>query len=100
MSHYTPSNTAIESSRLIRGSSPTLVCPSCGDNMEHFRTIKELGMRPEQLIFVCPSCKEVAVKRYLWRDILKVRREQAGHPIKANHAVLYTTATSVDVIGN
>jgi hypothetical protein len=33
------------------------VCLSCGDTMKHFRTISKLGVRREQLIFVCPSCK-------------------------------------------
>jgi hypothetical protein len=37
----------------------TILCVSCGDTMKHFRTIAKLGMRPEQHIFVCPSCKGV-----------------------------------------
>jgi predicted RNA-binding Zn-ribbon protein involved in translation (DUF1610 family) len=35
------------------------VCGSCGDTMRLFRTIPSLGMRQQQLMFVCPSCKEV-----------------------------------------
>ena len=30
--------------------------------MKHFRTISNLGVRPEQLTFVCPSCKGVDTK--------------------------------------
>jgi hypothetical protein len=30
--------------------------------MKHFRLISKLGVRPEQLIFVCPSCKGVDTK--------------------------------------
>jgi len=35
-------------------------------------------------------------KRYLWRDILKMRRERAGHPVKTNHASLRATATNAN----
>ncbi len=44
---------------------PVLVCPSCGDTMEHLRTIPELGVRPENLVFVCPSCKEVETRQLI-----------------------------------
>jgi len=30
--------------------------------MKHFRTISKLGVRPERLIFVCPSCKGIDTK--------------------------------------
>jgi hypothetical protein len=30
--------------------------------MKHSRTILKLGVRPERLIFVCPSCKAVDSK--------------------------------------
>jgi predicted RNA-binding Zn-ribbon protein involved in translation (DUF1610 family) len=42
---------------------PTMVCPSCGDTMKHVRTIAKLGVRSEQLIFVCPSCNAVDSKK-------------------------------------
>ncbi len=62
MLYYTPSTPTIERSPPVRDSTPTIVCFSCGDTMKHFRTISKLGVRPEQLIFVCPSCKEVDTK--------------------------------------
>jgi len=62
MLYYTPSTPTIERSPAVRDSTPTIVCFSCGDTMKHFRTIPKLGVRPEQLIFVCPSCKEVDTK--------------------------------------
>jgi len=96
MPHYTPSTPAIDSSLPIRGDPPSLVCPSCGDTMKVFRTIPKLGVRPEQLIFICPSCKEVTAKRYLWRDILNMRRERAGHPVKTNHALLRAMAANAN----
>jgi hypothetical protein len=48
---------------------PTLVCLCCGDTMERFRTIRELGVFPERHIFVCPSCKGVDTK-----DVKRVRK--------------------------
>ncbi len=62
MLYYTPSTPAIERSPPVRDSTPNIVCFSCGDTMKHFRTISKLGVRPEQLIFVCPSCKGVDTK--------------------------------------
>ncbi len=62
MPYYTPSTHAIERSPLIPDNTPTLVCLSCGDTMKHLRTIPKLGVRPETLIFVCPSCKGVGTK--------------------------------------
>ena len=62
MLYYTPSTPAIERSPPVRDSTPTTVCFSCGDTMKHFRTISKLRARPEQLIFVCPSCKGVDTK--------------------------------------
>jgi hypothetical protein len=40
----------------------TMVCLSCGDTMKHFSTISKLGVRPDQFIFVCPSCKGIGTK--------------------------------------
>jgi hypothetical protein len=62
MAHYTPSIPAIESPHPVRDSTRTLVCLSCGDTMKHLRTLPKLGVRPEKLIFVCPSCKAVDTK--------------------------------------
>ena len=61
MPYYTPS-TAIERSPTVPNSTPTIVCLSCGDTMKHCRTVAKLGVRPERLIFVCPSCKGVDAK--------------------------------------
>ena len=96
MPRHTRSTATIDSPVLIHGGPPSLVCPSCGDTMTLSRTIPKLGVRPEQLIFICPSCKEVAAKRYLWRDILKMRRERTEHPVKTNHASQRVTATNAN----
>ena len=42
MQYYTPSTPAIERSPPVPGNTPTLVCLSCGDTMEHLRTIPNL----------------------------------------------------------
>jgi hypothetical protein len=62
MSYYKPATPAIERSPLVPDRGPTIVCRSCGDTMKHFRTIPRLGVRPEQFMFRCPSCKEVDIK--------------------------------------
>ncbi len=67
MPYYTLSTPAIERSPPVPNSIPTIVCLSCGDTMKHFRTISKLGVRREQLIFVCPSCKGVDTKERVAR---------------------------------
>ena len=62
MPDYTLSPSAVECSSRYPAGLPTMVCLSCGDTMKHFRTIFKFGMRPERLIFVCPSCKAVDTK--------------------------------------
>ena len=47
---------------LVPDNTPVLICPSCGDTMQHLRTIPKLGARLEQFIFVCPSCELVEIK--------------------------------------
>ncbi len=59
---YWPSTPVIEYLSPVPDSTRTLVCSSCGDTMKHLRTIRKLGVHPEKLIFVCPSCKEVVTK--------------------------------------
>jgi hypothetical protein len=61
MQYYMPSIPAIECPPLVPDDTPVLVCPSCGDTMQHPDDPK-LGARLEQLIFVCPSCKGVDTK--------------------------------------
>jgi predicted RNA-binding Zn-ribbon protein involved in translation (DUF1610 family) len=56
----------------IHDNAPTLVCPYCGDTMKHVRTIPKLGVRPERLVFVCPSCKEIETKEV--RQVAQVAR--------------------------
>jgi predicted RNA-binding Zn-ribbon protein involved in translation (DUF1610 family) len=63
-SHYTPSSRAIERSPQLRGSASTLVCLSCGDTATHAQTIPKLGVRPELMVFVCPSCKGVEARAF------------------------------------
>ena len=62
MLHYLPSSSAVESALRYPVASPTLVCRCCGDTMKHSRTILKFGVRPEQLIFICPSCTAVDIK--------------------------------------
>jgi hypothetical protein len=62
MRYHTPSIPAIECSAQVPDNTPVLVCPSCGDTMQHLRTIPKLGARLEQFIFVCPSCEQVETK--------------------------------------
>ena len=62
MPDYAPATSAIERLPPVPDRAATIVCVSCGDTMKHSRTISELGVRPEQFIFVCPSCKGVDTK--------------------------------------
>jgi hypothetical protein len=62
MTYYTRPTPALDRLAAIPVSKHTLVCPTCGDTMKHLRTLPKLGVRPEKLIFVCPSCKEVETK--------------------------------------
>jgi hypothetical protein len=62
MRYYTPSTPAIERSPRYPAATPTMLCLSCGDTMKHVRTVAKLGLRPNQFIFVCPSCKGVDSK--------------------------------------
>jgi hypothetical protein len=66
MPYYRPSTSAIELSPLYPLGTRTIVCLSCGDTMKHFRTIAKLGVRPEQFMFACPSCKAVDTKEVKW----------------------------------
>ena len=66
MPYDTVSTLAIERSSSVPDRGRTIVCRSCGDTMKHFRTISKLGVRPEQLIFVCPSCKGVDSREVKW----------------------------------
>ena len=65
MPHYThtPLAPAIERLAPVSDTALTMLCVTCGDTMRHYRTIAKLGMRPEQHIFVCPSCKGVDNKK-------------------------------------
>ena len=65
MPYYTPSILTVERSPPIPDYTPTIACLSCGDTMKHLRTIPKLGVRPEKLIFVCPSCNEVDTKELM-----------------------------------
>jgi hypothetical protein len=57
---------AIEGSALYQTGRRTIVCLSCGDTMEHLRTIAKNGVTAARLIFVCPSCKGVDTKELKW----------------------------------
>jgi hypothetical protein len=60
---YTPSTPSIKRAPAITEDTPTLVCLSCGDTMKPVRTIPKLGVHPEWLVFVCPSCKGLETKK-------------------------------------
>jgi rubredoxin len=62
MPDYTRSIPVIERLPLVPEGTLTMLCPACGDTMKHFRTIAKHGVRPEQFMFVCPSCKAVDTK--------------------------------------
>jgi hypothetical protein len=62
MPYDTPPAPVIERLSVVPDKTPTMLCPSCGDTMNHSRTIAKLGVRQERLIFVCPSCKGVENK--------------------------------------
>jgi hypothetical protein len=70
MPYSTPSTPAIDHPHPVLDSTRTLVCASCGDTMKHLRTLPKLGVRPEKLIFVCPSCKEGDTK-----ELISTRQE-------------------------
>jgi len=71
MPYYTPAS-AIERPDPVADSARTLVGLSCGDTMKHLRTIPKLGVRPQKLTFVCPSCQEVQTK-----ELMSTRRDTA-----------------------
>jgi hypothetical protein len=58
----TRSTLAVEHRPPVPDRTPTILCLACGDTMKPRRIIPKLGLRPELLIFVCPSCKEVEAK--------------------------------------
>ena len=62
MPYFASSILSVEGSSRYPTGPPTIVCRSCGDTMKHSRTILKLGVRPERLIFVCPSCEAVDSK--------------------------------------
>jgi len=49
---HTPFIPAIEWSAHVPDKTPVIICPSCGDTMQHLRTIPKFGARLEQFIFV------------------------------------------------
>jgi hypothetical protein len=65
MQYHTASIPAIEGPPLVLDNTPVLICPSCGDTMQHLRTIPKLGARLEQFIFVCPSYEQIEIKEVL-----------------------------------
>jgi len=60
-SQTTPSAVVSEREPPIPDNKATLVCRSCGDTMEQLRTVPRLGVHPELLVLVCPSCKAVEI---------------------------------------
>jgi hypothetical protein len=61
MLHYTyaPSARTVELMPRVLDGTPTILCVSCGDTMKHVRTIEKVGVRPQQFIFICPSCQRI-----------------------------------------
>ena len=62
MPDHTHSIFAVERSPLVSDGTPTTVCRCCGGTMNHFRTIAKLRVRPQQHVFVYPSCKKADTK--------------------------------------
>jgi hypothetical protein len=83
MRYHAPSIPAIECSPQVPDNTPVLICPSCGDTMQHLRTIPRLGARLEQFIFVCPSCELVEIKEVKRGG---VRQPQLAPVYWINHA--------------
>ena len=50
MQDHAPSTHAIECFPVVLDNTPVLICPSCGDTMQHVRTIPKLGARLEQAL--------------------------------------------------
>ena len=73
MQDHAPSTRAIECSPVAPDNTPVLICPSCGDTMQHVRTIPTLGARLDQFIFVCPSCEQVETKEVKRGGVKKPR---------------------------
>ena len=63
MSYCTPSTPIIERPQRVPDRTRTNLCLSCGDTMRHLRTVPRLGVLPELLVFVCPSCKGTETKQ-------------------------------------
>jgi hypothetical protein len=59
---YTPSTPVIKRAPAVIDDTPTLVCLSCGDTKKPIRTILKLGVYPDMLVFVCPSCNDVETR--------------------------------------
>jgi hypothetical protein len=57
-----PSTSVVECPLPLPKIASTLACLTCGDTMNNVRTIPKLGVLPELLVFVCPSCKGVDTK--------------------------------------
>src|SRR3984885_12484391 len=62
MPYDTVSTVVIERSPLGPDRGRTIVCRICGDTMRNFRTVSSFGVRPEQFMSRCPSCKGVDTK--------------------------------------
>ena len=72
MQYHTPSIPAIECSPQVPDNTPVLICPSCGDTMEHLRTIPNLER-------VCNSSSSSALpaNRSKQRKFIGTRHEAA-----------------------
>jgi hypothetical protein len=55
------SNFTVERTQPMPDNTATLVCRSCGDTMKQLRTIPRLGVQPELLVLVCPSCQQTEI---------------------------------------
>ena len=66
MRYHTPSIPAIECSAQVPDNTPILICPSCGDTMQHLRTIPKLGARLEQFIFVALPANRSKQRKLSW----------------------------------
>jgi hypothetical protein len=63
MQYHSPTIPAIECSPLAPDNTPVLICPSCGDTMQHLRTIPHLGrVWNSSSLFALPANKSTRRK--------------------------------------
>jgi hypothetical protein len=73
MQYHTPSILSIECPPLVPDNTPLLICPSCGDTMQHVRTIPKL-----ERVWNSSSSSALPANRSRLRKFLGTRHEVAS----------------------